>query len=112
MPKSRQKISCKKTSGTVVSKKMTEKLNIEDTDEIIEADAEMFFLLFEKPFNKYHKKKLKEKNLDCEYGVVTEFLTKITKKIKEHIVSDAQGSKRAKFLKIMDSFFQSLCNSK
>ena len=112
MPKSRQKISCKKTSGTVASKIMTEKFNIEDTDEIIEADAEMFLLLFEKPFNEYHEKNLKEKNLDCEYGVVTEFLTKIAKKIREHILSDAQGSKAAKFLKIMDSFFQSVCNSK
>ena len=91
---------------------MTEKFNIEDTDEIIEADAEMFLLLFEKPFNEYHEENLKEKNLDCEYGVVTEFLTKIAKKIREHILSDAQGSKAAKFLKIMDSFFQSVCNSK
>ena len=91
---------------------MTEKFNIEDTDEIIEVDAEMFLLLFEKPFNEYHEKNLKEKNLDCEYGVVTEFLTKIAKKIREHILSDAQGSKAAKFLKIMDSFFQSVCNSK
>ena len=34
---------------------MTEKLNIEDTDEIIEAEAERLLLLFEKPFKKRKK---------------------------------------------------------
>ena len=55
MPKRRPKISCKKTTDTVASKKMTEKLNIEDTDEIIEAEAERLLLLFEKPFKKRKK---------------------------------------------------------
>ena len=32
-------------------KKITEKFNIADTDEIIEAKAEKFLLLFEKTFN-------------------------------------------------------------
>ena len=41
---------------------MTEKFNIEDTDKIIETEAERFPLLFEKTFNEYHKKNLKE---DC-----------------------------------------------
>ena len=91
---------------------MTEKFNIEDTDEIIKAEAEKLLLYFEKAFNEYHEKKLKEENLDCEHGIVTDFLTKVAKKIREHILSDAQGSKAAKFLKIMDSFFQSVCNSK
>ena len=116
MPKRRQKISCKKTTGTVASKKkkkkMTEKFNIEDTDEIIEAEAERFLLLFEKTFNEYHEKNLKEESLDCEDSVVTDFLTEVANKIREHILSDAQGTKAAKFLKIIDSFFQSVFNSK
>ena len=82
---------------------MTEKLNIEDTDKIIKVEAERFLLLFEKTFNKYHEKNLKEENLDCEKGIVTDFLTKVAKKIREHILLDAQGSKAAKFLKIIDS---------
>ena len=91
MPKRRQKISCKKTTGTVASKKKkkTEKFNIEDTDEIIEAEAERFLLLFEKTFNEYHEKKLKEESLDCEDSIVTDFLTKVANKIREHILSDA-----------------------
>ena len=93
---------------------MTEKFNIVDTDKIIETEAERFLLLFEKTFNEYHKKNLKEENLDCEDGIVTDFLTKVAKKkkIREHILSDAQGSKAEKFLKIIDSFFQSVFNSK
>ena len=84
MPKRRQKVSCKKTTGTVASKKKkkTEEFNIEDTDEIIEAEAERFLLLFEKAFHEYHEKSLKEENIDCEDRVVTDFLTKVAKKSK------------------------------
>ena len=63
---------------------MTEKFNIEDTDKIIETEAERFLLLFEKTFNEYHKKNLKEENLDCEDGIVTDFLTKVAKKKSEN----------------------------
>ena len=51
-----QKISCKKSTGTVASKKMTKKFNVENTDKIIKAEAERFLILFEKPVNEYHKK--------------------------------------------------------
>ena len=91
---------------------MTEKFHIEDTDEIIKAEAERFLLLFEKTFNEYCEKNLKQKSLDCEEGVVTDALTKVARKIREHILSDAQVSKAAKFLKIIVSFFQSAFNSK
>ena len=53
--------------------KLTEKLNNEDTNEIIEAEAERFLLLFDKAFHEYHEKILKE-------GVVTDFRTKVAKK--------------------------------
>ena len=89
---------------------MTKKLIIEDTDKIIEADR--FLLLFEKMFNKYHEKNLKQKSLDCEDGVVTDFLTQAANKFREHILSDAQCSKAAKFLEIISSFFQSVFNIK
>ena len=85
--------------------KLTEKFNIEDTDEIIEAEAERFLLLFKKAFHEYHGKSLKEENIDCEDSVVTDFLTKVAKTIRGHILPDVQGSKAAKFLKIIDSFF-------
>ena len=45
--------------------KLTEKLNNEDTNEIIEAEAERFLLLFDKAFHEYHEKILKEENIDC-----------------------------------------------
>lgn len=44
-----------------------------------------------KTFKEYHEKKLEEgntennTNFDCEYGVVSNILTKITKKIRECI---------------------------
>ena len=69
MTNRRQEISCKKSTGTVVSKQMTEKFHIEDTDEIIKAEAERFLLLFEKTFNEYCEKNLKQESLDCEEGV-------------------------------------------
>ena len=57
------------------------KFNIEDIDEINEVEAERFLLLFEKTFNEYYEKNLKQENLDCEDSVVTDFLTKVAKKI-------------------------------
>ena len=63
-------------------KKKNEEFNIEDTDEIIEAEAERFVLLFEKTFHEYHEKSLKEENIDCEDSVVIDFLTKVAKKSK------------------------------
>ena len=60
--------------------KLTEKLNNKDTNEIIEAEAERFLLLFDKAFHEYHEKILKEENIDCEDGVVTDFRTKVAKK--------------------------------
>ena len=67
--------------------------------------------MFEKTFNEYYEKNLKQENLDCEDSVVTDFLTKFAK-IREYILSDTQGSKAAKFVNIIDSFFQSVFNSK
>ena len=83
MPKRRQKISCKRTTCTIAFKKMTEKFNIKTTDEIIETEAERFMLLFEKIFNECREKNLKEENLDCEDGIVTDFLTKVAKKSED-----------------------------
>ena len=57
-------------------------------------------------------KKLTEENLNCENSLVTGFLTKIAKKIREHILSDAQCSKAANFLKIIHSFSQSVSYGK
>ena len=93
-------------------RKMTKKCNIEDTDYIIEAEAERFLLLSEKTFNGHQEKKLKVENLDCEDSVVIAFLTKVAKKIRAYILSDVSGSKAAKLLKIINSFFQSIFNSK
>ena len=62
---------------------MNEKFNIKTTDEIIETEAERFLLLFEKIFNECRKKKLKEENLDCEDGIVTDFLIKVAKKSED-----------------------------
>ena len=64
---------------------------IDNSDKFIDAEAEKFLLLFEKIFNEHHEKKLKEENtenntdLDCEDGLVTDFLTKIAKRIRECI---------------------------
>ena len=60
-------------------KKNDWKFNIEDIDEINEVEAERFLLLFEKTFNEYYEKNLKQENLDCEDSVVTDFLTKVAK---------------------------------
>ena len=62
---------------------MNEKFNIKTTDEIIETEAERFLLLFEKIFNECREKKLKEENLDCEDGIVTDFLIKVAKKSED-----------------------------
>ena len=77
MPRRRQKISCKKATGKV---EMTEKFNIEDTDEITKAEAERFLLLFEKAFHEYHEKSFKIENMECGDGIVTDFLTAVAKK--------------------------------
>ena len=61
-------------------KKETEKFNIGDTDESIELEAERFLLLLEKACHEYHEKCLKDKNINREDGVVTDFLTKVAKK--------------------------------
>ena len=59
---------------------MTEKFNIEDSDEIIKAEVERFLLLFEKTFKEYQQQNLEEENLDSEDGILTDFLTKVEKK--------------------------------
>ena len=87
-PKGDKKLVVKKNTGTVTSIKMTEKFNIEDTYEIKEAEEERFLLFFEKTFNEVHEKNLKEESLDCENGVVTDFLTMVAKKMREQIPSD------------------------
>ena len=107
MPKWKQKIRVQLHQ----KKKVSEKFNIEDTAESIELEAERFLLLFEKACHEYHEKCLKDKNINREDGVVTDFLTKVAKKIREHILSDTQGTKAAKFLQIIDSFFQPVFNS-
>ena len=59
---------------------MTEKISIEDTDEITKAEAERFLLLFEKAFHEYDEKSFKMGNMDCEDSIVTDFLTTVAKK--------------------------------
>ena len=89
-----------------------------DSNKFMDTDAEKFLLLFEKTFNEHHEKKLKEENtenktnLDCEDGVVTRILTKITKGIRKCIEPDEKASKTTKFLKIIDSFFHSIFDSR
>ena len=98
--------------GTVASKIMTEKFNIEDTDEIIKAETERFLLLFGKKINEYYEKNLKQKNLDCEDGAVTNFLTKIARKSENKFCQMLKVVQTAKLLKIIDSFFHAVFNSK
>ena len=91
---------------------------IDNSDKFIDAQAEKYVLLFEKTFNEHHEKKLKEENtenntnLDYEDGLVNDVLTKITKRIGERIQSDQISSKTTKFLKVIDSFFHSIFDSK
>ena len=69
-------------------------------------------------FNEHHDKKLREQNtesttnLDCEDGVITDILTEIAIRIREYIQSDEKASKTTKFLKIINSFFHSIFDSK
>ena len=113
MPKRRQKNSCEKTTSTVASKKKSLKNStLKTLTKSFKQKQKGFCYCLKKTFNEYHKKNLKKGNFDCEDGFVTDFLTKVAKKIREHILSDAKGSKAAKFPKIRDSFFQSVFNSK
>ena len=57
----------------------------------------------------------KNDNLECEDGIVGNILTKIAKKIRETIHSEVNSEKESnatKFLKIIDSFFHSIFDSK
>ena len=51
-------------------------------------------------------------NLDCEEAIVSYILNKTAKRIRECIQSDKKASKATKFLKIIDSFFHSIFDSK
>ena len=72
-------------------------------------------------FSEHHENILKEENiekngnLDCEDGKVSDVLTKIAKKFRETIRS-GEASKKVKkvrkFLKLIDSFFHSIFDSK
>ena len=77
--------------------------------EMIDGEAEKFLLLFDKTFSEHHQKKLNYANLD---GIVDDILTKITKQIRENILSNEKVIKATKFLKIIHSFFQSIFDSK
>ena len=91
-------------------------------EEVVNAEAEKFLLLFEKTFSEHHENILKEEkngekndNLECEDGIVGNILTKIAKKIRETIHSELNSEKESnatKFLKIIDSFFDSIFDSK
>ena len=58
--------------------------NVDKTEEeLVDAKAEKFLLLCNKTFSEYHEKKLNNENnanLDCDDGVVSSSLTKISKK--------------------------------
>ena len=58
----------------------------------------------------------KNDNLDSEDGIVSDNLTKFAKKIRETIHSEEEVrekvNKARKFLKIIDSFFHSIFDSK
>ena len=101
-----------------IKKVKTDIENVNDLqEELVNAEAEKFLLLFEKTFSK-HKNILKEENdnLDCEEcGITGNILTKIGKKIRETIDSEENSkkvSKATKFLKIIASFFHSIFDRK
>ena len=74
-----------------------------------------------KTFSEHHENILKEENiekndnLNSEDGIASDILTKIAKKIRETIHSKEarkKVNKARKFLKIIDSFFPSIFDSK
>ena len=82
---------------------------------------EKFLILFEKTFSGHYENTLKEENteknvnLDSEKGIVSDILTKLLK-TSENIHSEEEArekvNKARKFLKIIDSFFHSIFDSK
>ena len=84
------------------------KTEVELDAELIDAEAEKFLLLFDKTFSEHHQKKLNDANLDCEDGIVDDILTKITKQIRENILSNEKVIKATKFLKVIHTFNQYL----
>ena len=111
----------KKANDKIVSgeikKVKTDIEHINDpNEELVNAEAEKFLLLFEKTFFEHLEKTLKEENiekksLDSEDGIVSDILTKIAKEIRGTIHSEEareKVNKVRKFLKIIDSFFHSI----
>ena len=85
---------------------------------MVTAKAEKFLVLFQKIFSEHHENILTEENienLDCKDEIVGDILTKIAKRIRETIHSEENSknvSKATKFLKIVNSFFHSIFDSK
>ena len=90
----------------------------DDSDKFVDAKTENSSYYLKKTFNEHHDKKLREQNtecntnLDCEDRVITDILTEIAIRIRECIQSDKKASKTTKFLKIINSFFHSIFDSK
>ena len=84
-------------------------------EELVNAEAEKFLLLFVKTFSDHHENILKEENigksdnLDSEDGIVSDILTRETIHSEEAI---PKVNKARKFQKIIDSFFHSIFDSK
>ena len=82
-----KRISNEIASEKIKKAKSDAENNLDKTEEeLIDAEAENFLLLFDKTFSEHHEKKLNNENdtnLDCEYGVVDDILTKIAKKKSE-----------------------------
>ena len=68
------------------AKSETENSLVKTEEELVDAEAEKFLLLFNKTFSEHQEKKLNNENnennanLDCVDGVVSVILTKIAKK--------------------------------
>ena len=97
---------------------MADRFDVGHCDELINAEAEKFIVLFEKTFSEHHEKYIsveeekKEGDFDWRDGVITDFPTKVANKIRKNILSDSQNSKAAKILKIIDSFIHSILSSR
>ena len=81
-----KRISDEIASEKIKKAKSNAKNNFDKTgEELVDAEAEKFLLLFDKTFSEHYEKKLNNENdanLDCEDGVADDILTKIAKKQK------------------------------
>ena len=81
-----KRISDEIASEAIKKAKSGAESNLDKTvEELVDAEAEKFLLLFDKTFSEHYEKKLNNENdanLDCEDGVVDYILTKFAKKNK------------------------------